>query len=219
MEDSRKHDDTEEPMADSATDVRKPENNSSAAPHTPSNLLNTTLPAFKNNLEWEADRRAVADAKGLAFDRFLKASIIQRADLLRDTLAVAVTITFGALTLYFTSGPDHEVIKTQPLFFISMGIIASGIVANLIARAEIIKHLQAVSFQIENNYLTIYRASRSLLANPTQTNIDSAYRAENENLQFPLLRKRGEYGHTIAIWTIIAGVVGMAASLLLEIHS
>jgi len=184
----------------------------SNAPLTSPALLNRT------QTDWESERRKIADISHDALNTFLKTSVVQRADLLRDTLAVSVTVLFGGLTLYFTSGPDHSIIKTQLLLFLSLGVLVVGIVANLIARAEIIKHLQEVSFQIEKNYVNVYGASRAVISDSSTTNIDTVWRVERETPPFPLLRKRGDLGHTISIWTIIIAVVGMSLSFLVVIH-
>ena len=169
---------------------------------------------YQTQAEWEADRRKLADVAHDSLNSFLKSSIYQRADLLRDTLLVAVTILVGALTLYFTN-PDS--IRTVPLFFAALLVLTSGLVANLVARAEIVRHLQAVSYQIERNYINIYGASRQVLGEPSSTNIDTAWRIERETPAFPELKKRGQYGHLIAIWSIVVSVVGIAVSFIFKI--
>lgn len=179
----------------------------------PANDIPPSSHATQN--DWEADRRRYADVSHDALNTFLRSSVYQRADLLRDTLFIAVTLLVGALTLYFT-GPEN--IKTLPLFFTALAILAVGIVANLIARAEIVAHLQQVSYQIERNYLNIYGASRDVLSNTTRTNIDTAWRVEREAPVFPNLRKRGEYGPQVSIWTIILAIIGIGLSLSFGIH-
>lgn len=176
------------------------------------------IPSYASNKEWEADRRALAKARHDALKGFLGSSVMQRTDLLRDTLAVSITILFGALTIYFISGPSHSIIKTQSIFFFSIAVLVLGVIANLIARAEIIKHLQLVSYNIEKNYLDLFEASRNVMKNPAQFNIDTAYRVEGSSPALPNLRWRGENGHTIAIWTIVFCILGITLSFLLNIH-
>jgi hypothetical protein len=174
--------------------------------------------AYTSNKEWEEDRRALAKARHDALNGFLQASVYQRSELLRDTLAVSVTILFGALTLYFTSGPDHSIIKTVSLFFFGLFVLILGIIANLLARADIITHLQAISHQIEQGYLNVFEASRNLMKNPSQLNIDTAYRVEGTPYDFPILSRRGNYGHTITLWAIIICVASLTASFVLTVR-
>jgi hypothetical protein len=172
----------------------------------------TAETSYVSNIEWEADRRALNKAKHDALNGFLAASVMQRVDLLRDTLAVSVSILFGALTIYFTSGPDHDIIKTQFLFFTAIAVLTTGVVANLIARIEIIKHLQEAAFQIERSYLDLFVASREVMKNPSQYNIDNAYRIEGNSPAFPKLNRRANYGHSLSIWSIVVSVVAIMAS-------
>lgn len=176
------------------------------------------LPPIRTQEDWERERRIYADTAHTALNNFLKASVMQRADLLRDVLAVAISVLFGAFTLYFLSGPTHDIIKSPIIFFSSMIVLIFGIVANLVARAEIIKHLQDVSFQIEKNYIDLYVASRAVASIPSRTNIDTVWRAERETPVFPALRKRGDLGHTIAIWTTIVALIGMTFSFIVFIR-
>lgn len=175
-------------------------------------------PSYSSNREWEEDRRSLSKAQHDALNGFLQSSVIQRADLLRDTLAVSVTILFGALTIYFTSAPDHTIIKTPLLFFFALVSLTIGIIVNLLARTEIISHLQEVSYQIEKNYLNLFVASRNLMKNPSQMNIDTAYRIESELIDFPKLKWRGQYGHVVAIWTIIMCIAALSLSFVLTIR-
>lgn len=184
----------------------------SPAANTP--LAGSPSATYTSQAEWEADRRTLADVAHNALNNFLKSSVHQRADLLRDTLAVAVTLLIGSLTLYFTQPAN---IKTIPLFFTSVLALVIGIVANLIARGEIVRHLQDVSFQIEKNYITVYGASREVLKMPSVTNIDTAWRVERETPPFPILKRRGLWGHSIAIWTIVIAIVGFTISFVFKI--
>jgi hypothetical protein len=211
----------EEPVAESAAtapvhvDEPLPTSSESTTPPTPASPL--VAPNYQNRTqaEWEAERRKMADVAHVSLNSFLQSSIHQRADLLRDTLAVAVTMLIGSLTLYFTA-PDH--VRTPVLFFISLFVLTAGIVANLIARDEIVRHLQAVSFQVEKNYIDVYVASRNVLNDASTTNIDTVWRVERDRPAFPELRKRGQYGNQIAVWTIVAAIAGMAAAIAFTIQ-
>lgn len=166
--------------------------------------------------EWETDRRQVADAKHDALNRFVNATVIQRVDLLRDCLAVSITALIGAITVFFIKD-GNEFVKTKSLFIVGIVIVAIGIIINLMARVEIIKHLQAASFQIEDRYLRLYQDSRAYLSNPTGTNLDTAYRTEYETASFPPLGKIGENGYKLAVWSLVSGVVMIVASLFFRI--
>lgn len=166
--------------------------------------------------EWEADRRQVADAKHEALNKFVNATVIQRVDLLRDCLAVSITALIGAITVFFIKD-GNEFIKTKSLFVVGIVIVALGIIINLLARIEIVTHLQASSFQIEDRYLRLYQDSRAYLSNPSQTNLDTAYRTEYETSSFPPLGKIGENGYKLAVWCLVSGVVLIVASLFLRI--
>lgn len=166
--------------------------------------------------EWEADRREVASAKHEALDRFVKSTVIQRADLLRDCLVVSVTALIGALTLYYLQNENLSV-KSKPLFFLGTIVISVGIIVNLLARIDIITHLQSTSFQIEDRYLRLFQDSRSYLSNRSQTNLDTVYRTEFESSPFPPLSRLGDRGHKLSVWSLILGVVLIALSLVLQI--
>lgn len=166
--------------------------------------------------EWETDRRQVADAKHDALNKFVNATVIQRVDLLRDCLVVSITALIGAITVFFIKD-GNEFIKTRSLFIIGIVIVALGIIINLMARIEIIKHLQVASFRIEDRYLRLYQDSRAYLSNPSQTNLDTAYRTEYETSSFPPLGKVGENGYRVAVWCLVIGVVLIVASLFVRI--
>jgi len=166
--------------------------------------------------EWETDRRQVADSKHDALNRFVNATVIQRVDLLRDCLAVSITALIGAITVFFIKD-GNDFVKTKALFIVGIVIVAVGIIINLMARVEIIKHLQAASFQIEDRYLRLYQDSRTYLSNPSQTNLDTAYRTEYETASFPPLGKIGENGYKLTVWSLVSGVVLIVASLFFRI--
>lgn len=175
-------------------------------------------PSYASNKEWEDDRRTLGKARHDALNGFLEATVIQRSNLLRDLLAVSITILFGALTLYFTSAPEHEEIKTQWLFFFGLLVLVAGTVTNLIARTQIIRHLQQVSHQIERSYLDLFETSRNVMKNPSQVNIDTAYRIENTPIEFAKLKWVGEHGHRVVIWSLVMCVVTVALSFIVSVQ-
>ncbi|HEX5448058.1 MAG TPA: hypothetical protein VFW90_02550 [Candidatus Saccharimonadales bacterium] len=187
-----------------------------AEPKPPPLDPSATPPPRGGDRELESDRKELAKVQQEAFDRFLKASVGQRADLLRDVLAVQVTILIGTAALFFVRGGD-DFIKTKGLFFFSMAVIAVGSVINLLARIEIVNHLQAMSYQIEDRYLRLVRSVRDYLLTPTRTNLDTAYRIEYEFQNFPNLRRIGQEGHKYSIWLLIVGVLGIALSLMFKV--
>lgn len=174
--------------------------------------------SYNSNKEWEEDRRSLAKARHDALNGFLQASVIQRTNLLRDMLAVSVTTLLGALTLYFASGPSHDGgIKSQWMFFAGLIVLTLGTAVNLLARSEIIRHLQQISHQIELNYLQLFEASRSVMRQPSQFNIDTAYRVEGAHVEFAKLAWIGEHGHRVAIWSLLICVLLLSLSLIFNI--
>lgn len=171
-------------------------------------------PAYTSNQEWEEDQRSLGKARHDALNGFLEATVIQRSNLLRDLLAVSVTILFGALTLYFA---DISNIKTLWLFYFGLAILVTGIVVNLISRSAIIKHLQDVSHQIEKAYLDLFEASREVMKNPSQYNIDAVYRIENSQIIFSSLTWIGEHGHRLVIWSLVICVISLGLSVILTL--
>ncbi|HSW81641.1 MAG TPA: hypothetical protein VLG40_04565 [Candidatus Saccharimonas sp.] len=146
--------------------------------------------------------------------RFVKTSCNERASFLDSLLTIGVTLLIGAMTFY-TVAPQF--VKTPVLFFVGAACLLICIVMSLAARVEIIRHLQAITYQLEKQSTKVASAARLFRNSADEDNMRAMAAAEVEQIQLDRLKWTGVFGHAYATIFLLLGLLSLSVALLLRI--
>lgn len=164
-----------------------------------------------------SDAVEVATLKQQGTLRGLDTTIQGRISYIRDTVAVAIPLLVGAITLLSIS---PNLVKTKWLFYIGSGLLVVSILLGTIGRGKLIIILENSAIALQTWVTEIAEASRFAKYNPEdQVKAHRLVTAEQAGVSIPNISWFAENVHRIVAFFLLTGFLALGLALLFKIST